>query len=152
MATSRNAQTGTAMGASLRSTASMSFSFSVGVVVVDVGGGRQAVLTAVAVHACLAGKRFAVALEYELDEPRVDAEVGVRARAACSCLVTDAFDEHACEEEVGDDGDAFGTEAATAFDGDRDTRVGEGDECRLDDRHARRVLQEPADLVAVGVG
>src|SRR6266700_502117 len=100
MATSRNAQTGTAMGASLRSTASMSFLLSVGVVIVDVGGGRQAVLAAVAVHVCLTGQRFSVALEYKLDEPRVDTEVGVRGRPTGSCLVTDAFDQHTCEEEV----------------------------------------------------
>src|SRR5438270_878462 len=124
----RNAQTGTAIGASLRSTASMSFSFSVGVVVVDVGGGRQAVLAAVAVHSCFAGERFAVALEHEVDEPRVDTEVGVRGGAAGSCLVTNAFDEHAGEQEVGDDGDLFGTQTTTALDGGRYARIGKGDE------------------------
>src|SRR5438874_13061116 len=104
----RNAHTGTAIGASLRSTVSIEFSFSVGVVVIDVGGGRQAVLAAVAVHAGLAGERFAVTLEDEVDDSGVDAQVGGHRGPVRTGLFADAVDEHAGEEEVGDDGDAVG--------------------------------------------
>src|SRR5438874_5677799 len=138
----RNAHTGTAIGASLRSTVSIEFSFSVGVVVMDMGGGRQAVLAAVAVHAGLAGQRFAVTLEDEVDEPAVDPEMGVRRGSAGAGLVADTVDEDPGEQEVGHDGDSIGTQAAAPLDGGRNPRVGEGDERRLDDRDADRVLQE----------
>ena len=87
--------------------------------------GGQAVLAAVAVHAGLAAERLSVALENEVDEAVVDAEMGVGDGTGGPGLGADALDENTREEEIRNGGDPIGTQAPAPLDGRGHARVGE---------------------------
>src|SRR5581483_12216693 len=133
-ATTSQLHKGTRIGSMASCSSSVITSFSVLVGVLTHGDGSAharlvagqwgAVDAAVAVHAGFAGAGLAVALEHEPGQagvgPQLGAgenlDLGVVGRPPAG-LPVDAVDEHTGEQEVGDDGDALGPQAAAALQG-----------------------------------
>src|SRR5947207_6948915 len=115
-----------------------------------VPGDRDPVDAAVAIHAGLALDRLLVALEHQLGEAGIGAEVravtdrDVRMAGGPRVgLVVDAVHEDAGEQEVGHDGDGRRAEATASFQRVRHRRGRQRDECGLDEPQPARVLEEP---------